>query len=573
MADTDDRTNTAPGIDARPEWVAAVQQVLDAMPGNHALVLPEWDETATEPHDFRVVAAALGTIDAFGRTADTLLGTRVQDTYGAAIQGEQWREHVMAYLDGVPRRVGPLIFPRTSDRPPVRFWASLRRIGSGMLISWSRDDDAGRIDERLARTERLASLGWSERDLVTGSLVWSDHLYRIMERDPAEGPMSEQEIDAITAPEDHHIRHRAFRQLEAGEAVDVTQRIHLGDTEKHVRVTTETVRDVYGRPLKNVGIVQDITARVSGARQLAGAERRLVAHQQALAGENRLVRELQEIILPIPSAPMSLPGLDVAVRYLPAEQATRIGGDWYHAAVAYDGSVVLAVGDVAGHGIRAAAAMAQQRQALATLVAAANSEPSELLGRLNRLVGLDDSPSGFASAVVMRLDPADGTVRWAQAGHPPPLRTRDGITTALPRPSGMVLGVAPGSDYPVGETTLDPGDLMLLYTDGLIERRGRSHDEGLREVIATLDRRPRDDPQGLTDLLGRFDRASPDDDTCLLVVRRLPTGARQVPRSVARPATDASPPTSETHLWPAMDLRPEAHLAPASHLTPGEGAH
>jgi serine phosphatase RsbU (regulator of sigma subunit) len=276
---------------------------------------------------------------------------------------------------------------------------------------------------------------------------------------------------------------------------------------------------VQGRPLKVYGIVQDVTAQEASRARLAEVERQLREHRQTLAAEHELAAQLQQIVLPVPAEPFDLSGLRVAVRYLPAEEASRVGGDWFHAAAVEDGSVVLAVGDVAGHGMPAATTMAQLRQMLAGLTVTTTTDPAELLTHLNRL---QYAGGMTATAVVARYDPATWTLLWAQAGHPAPLHTRAGSTTQLARPAGPLLGALRDAHYATATVTLDPGDLLMLYTDGLIEHRSHTPAEGLAPVIATLDRiTASGSRQPLADLLAQLRRANPEDDTCILAVRRL----------------------------------------------------
>ena len=145
---------------------------------------------------------------------------------------------------------------------------------------------------------------------------------------------------------------------------------------------------------------------VSTKRRLAEAERQLAEQRRTLAAEHALAARLQQIILPIPDGPLDLPGLRVALRYLPAVQEHFVGGDWYHAAELRDGSVLLAVGDVAGHGTPAATAMAQLRHALRAL-AVTTTDPGVLLGLLNRLTyDLDlEQPELCGTAVIARYRP------------------------------------------------------------------------------------------------------------------------------------------------------------------------
>lgn len=506
------------------DWATAVAQTLEALPGNHVLMLPVWH--SGELADFEIVAASPETVDVFGRLRDQIIGVQLRKDYGEAVQGTVWQAFQDAYLRASSRVVGPFAYPRPqAELPPAEFTVALRRVGDGLLNSWTRIDDPARLDNRIAQTERLANLGWSEQELLSGTTMWSDQLYRIFERDPATGPMSAEETEAVTVAADRPLRRRAAERLSQGSPADVTYRIQVGGKIKHIRAIADTVRDALGRPIRIYGIVQDVTARVTSRTRLAKVEQRLHEQQQNLAAESRLVTELQQIILPIPLTPLDLPGLRVAVRYLPAEQASRIGGDWYHAGSAFDDSVILAVGDVAGHGIRAAATMAQLRQAFVTLSATATAEPEELLQYLNRLLLADPDGTAIASAVVARFHPQSRTIEWAQAGHPAPLRARQGATLELDRPAGPLLGAVSDPIYETARFTIRPGDLLVFYTDGLIERRGRTLDEGLQPVLRTLNQlTARQRPTPLSDLLSQLRRANPNDDTCILAARLLEPG-------------------------------------------------
>jgi serine phosphatase RsbU (regulator of sigma subunit)/PAS domain-containing protein len=512
---------------ARPDppagWTAVVQQLLDAVPGNHVLLLPLHDESGAVA-DFLIAAASRQAEDVSGRQAGDLVGRTARAAYPFTVDGPAWQASREVLADGKPRTVGPYPYAGTGDRVPAALTLTvwIRPVGAGLLNSWVRHDEQTRLVERIDQTERLANLGWGEWDLVTGETVWSDQLYRIYGRDPALGPMPRAETEALALPEDEPIRQHAADTFGRGGTADVSYRIRVGGGIRHIRVIGDAVRDAAGRPLRVYGIVQDVTAREAGRARLAQVEEQLRAQRQSLAAEHRLAAQLQQIILPIPAEPLDLPGLRVAVRYLPAEQAGRIGGDWYHAA-ARDGSVVFAVGDVAGHGIRAATAMAQLRYALHTLAATTTTEPARLLWHLNRLLCAEGPVEVTATAVVARYHPPTGTLVWAQAGHPAPLRAHAGTTTVLRRPAGPLLGAFPDARYDTASVTVDEGDLVVCYTDGLIEHRDHSLADGLARVIATLNRAIAAG-QPLVDLLTQLPRANPDDDTCVLVARPTRTG-------------------------------------------------
>ena len=499
-----------------------VQHMLDCMPGDHSWLVPVRD-TAGEVVDYQTAAASPEALDIAGRRGTELLDTRIRDTYPSVVDGPLWLAYAHVLADGSPRRVDQFTYEASGEGVPAlsTFSVRIHRLGDGLLVSWSRHDEEAREGDRIDHMERLGNFGWGEWDLVTGATNWSDQLYRIYERDPADGPLGNDETDALTLPEDEPLRLQAAESFADGEPVDVTYRIRVGGRIKHVRAVVDAIHDGTGRTLKVYGILQDVTARETARARLADVERQLREHQRSLAAEHQLAAQLQHIILPIPERPIDLPGLRVAVRYLPAERASRVGGDWYHAATMPDGAVLLAIGDVAGHGLQAATTMAQLRHALAALTVT-TTEPAELLSRLNRLLCASTAAASTATAVVARYEPATRTLVWAQAGHPPPLRVRAGHTTELDRPRGPLLGAALTARYETASTTLELGDLLLLYTDGLVEYRDRSLQEGLAPVIATLNRiSATGEPQPLAALLSELRRANPDDDTCVVAARPL----------------------------------------------------
>src|ERR1700733_8256876 len=217
-------------------------------------------------------------------------------------------------------------------------------------------------------------------------------------------------------------------------------------------------------------------AQVNGARASLAAEARLAAE---LAEERHVALELQRAILPLHDEPFDLPGLRTMVRYLPAS-AGRVGGDWYVTADMPGGQVLIAIGDVAGHGLAATAGMARLRGALAGL-AITGSPPERLVGWLNDLVR-HVAPQHTASGVAGYFDPVSHMFTWAQAGHPQPVLVRGPWARPLPQPEGILLGAGRCS-YAAATVQLQPGDLLLMYSDGLLERRDRPLDEGLDVLL------------------------------------------------------------------------------------------
>jgi serine phosphatase RsbU (regulator of sigma subunit) len=248
----------------------------------------------------------------------------------------------------------------------------------------------------------------------------------------------------------------------------------------------------------------------SGADQADNA--RLTA---ALVAERHVTLELQRAILPLHDQPFDLPGLRAFVRYLPASRDSRVGGDWYITAEMPGGHVLLAIGDVGGHGLAAAAGMARLRGALAGL-AITGAPPERLVGWLNDLVHHVD-PEHTASVVAGYFDPPTRVFTWAQAGHPPPILVRDQASRALDQPAGILLG-AGQSGYEAASVTLQPDDLLLFYSDGLIERRDRSLQDGLAVLAdaAASDPNPERVVAHVLDALGTTDT---EDDTCLVALQ------------------------------------------------------
>ncbi|GGQ61511.1 SpoIIE family protein phosphatase [Couchioplanes azureus] len=506
----------------RPEgWPDVVQAVLDAMPGQHALLIPVRD-AAGRLADLEFAATSPEAAAADGRHGRGLVGSRISMLFPQTLVTARWLIYERVLDTGAPAEIGP--FDHAGDRYSVR----AHRLGPGLLVTWEQHDPHPAESDRIAATERLGNLGWGEWDLVSGEVRWSEQLYRIYERDPALGPLAREESEALGVAEDLPLRLAAAEAFQRGEQVDVTTRIRINGRIKHLRSVVDAVRDGAGAPLRIFGIVQDVTARETSVQRLAEVEHQLAEQRRSLAAEHELASRLQQIILPIPDGPLALPGLKVAVRYLPAEQEGMVGGDWYHAAALRDGSVLLAVGDVAGHGTQAATTMAQLRHSLRAL-AVTTSDPGVLLGHLNRLTcDLDEeTPETAATAIVARFEPARRRLTWAQAGHPPPLLSRGGRTAPLPRPTGPMLGVVADAEYGCAVLDLQIGDVLLCYTDGLVEHRSRGLDDGLQAVIRTVDEAVAAAPrQPLAELLSRLRRANPDDDTCVLAVRPI-TGETQ----------------------------------------------
>ncbi|WP_051451514.1 SpoIIE family protein phosphatase [Actinospica robiniae] len=260
----------------------------------------------------------------------------------------------------------------------------------------------------------------------------------------------------------------------------------------------------------DLALLEDITRRAG-----------LAVDNALLYDRQRKVAETMQRHL-LPRLPR-IKGLAMTSRYLPAPDASQVGGDWYDVFMLRDGGTALVIGDVVGHDLEAAAGMAQLRNMLRAYAwVQEESAPSEVVDRLDR------ASRAIAEASMATLIFGQLTARedewelcWTNAGHPPPLLvTHDGVARYLTEGHGILLGLGTGRVRYDATATLPRGSTLVLYTDGLVEAPGQSIDEGLenlRRHAASLARRPL---EPFADLL--LERARPvrnEDDVALLAVR------------------------------------------------------
>ena len=236
--------------------------------------------------------------------------------------------------------------------------------------------------------------------------------------------------------------------------------------------------------------------------------------------EHEVAEQLQRSLLPqLPT----VVGLDRWARYLPGSTAAQVGGDWYDLFRLPDGPLGIAIGDVMGHDMAAAASMGQLRSVLQSY-AWQGSDPAVVLDRLDQLVqGLDMAQ--LATCAYGRLElPTDdgpGRLRLANAGHlPPALRGPDGTVELIAAEPSLLVGAALGTDRQTVEVAVERGSVLVLYTDGLVEHRGRGLDDGLRALQDALATAP-GDAQGISDHLLAELAGDLEDDVALLVLRVL----------------------------------------------------
>jgi sigma-B regulation protein RsbU (phosphoserine phosphatase) len=257
------------------------------------------------------------------------------------------------------------------------------------------------------------------------------------------------------------------------------------------------------------------TLRQRREAQLGELQAQALADRSALTTAETLQRHLL-------GAPPSIPQLPTAVRYLPAGRHAQVGGDWYDAFLLADGVTVLAIGDVAGHDASAAATMAQVRGMLRAIAQSTAGSPATVLSVLDQVLADLDLPTlmTVVVATIERRDDGSACLCWSNAGHPPPVLARaDGRTALLAPPPERLLGVAAGAHRTDHTEVLHPGDTLLLYTDGLVERRRVPLDDGFAWLVGELDTIAREPLEALCDELLSELGGRVDDDVAILALR------------------------------------------------------
>jgi hypothetical protein len=524
---------------------AAVCTLLDAL-ADAVLVIQAIRDDSGRVTDFSIEHVSLGFRDPAGRTATDLAGLTLLEAYPASISGQGLFARARQVLaDGMPQHVpGPLSrspaggltvdaalahpVPAGVGQAPL---ADLRlaRFFDGVIATWHGDSSAWPLAALLDHAQRLGRLGGWEENLVTGLVRWTDSafdLFGLMPRPGAEIPLADLHsyVMAADKPVVKCFRQRLQDQREAATAT--FRVVHPDDRSiRQIRVFAEPVMDATGTVVALRGAFQDVSAHYHTQVALAAARDQLADTEQRVAEEHLLALRLQRAIMPPDEAPVEAAGIDVAVRYRPAGEGHLVGGDWYDTVLLPGKDMLLVVGDVAGHGIDAVTGMVAARNSLRGL-AITGVGPAELLRMLNDV--LCHLTSGVVGTVVCGLyNPGMRVLRWARAGHLPPVLMRAGTARELPLPGGMLLGMDPGASYEEATQSLELGDTLLLFTDGLIERRGESIEDVLREFAATLSRgAPVTGPGGReptaaaqADQVLASAVSDTGDDACLVVVR------------------------------------------------------
>jgi PAS domain S-box-containing protein len=361
------------------------------------------------------------------------------------------------------------------------------------------------IDQRLALALEAARLGTWTWNMAAGSTVWDVRLEELHGLAPGGfGGTFEDWLESLHPDDRAECLARVERALaEPGPYVLFHRTIWADGSIHHIECRGTVLVDEEGAPIGTTGVAIDVTER----------ELHKEAVTDALERQSEAVQVLQQALLPV--ALPQVTGTAMAARYIAAHSYPVVGGDWYAALPLPGNRLGLAIGDVAGHGLEAVSDMAAVRFSLRAL-ALGEPAPERVLERLNDVVRVFQSDA-MVTTLYGVLDPAEHTWTYATAGHPPALvRDSNGRATFLDEPCDPPLGVA--KSFRRHRAELDPGSMLVLYTDGLIERRGESIQEGLDRLQRSAAEGPDDADElcaYLPDVMLRD--ASVDDDVAVVV--------------------------------------------------------
>ena len=358
------------------------------------------------------------------------------------------------------------------------------------MAAWHADPDKRALTEELRTSYPPDSARHPTTEVMrSGRSMWS-------------AEMDEEFLRATTRDERHYA---IVKALDFSSYVMVPLRLR----DEQVLGTVTLVSAGSGRRFseKDLGLAEQLAKQVSS----------VVIRARAYDHERRISHELQRHLLP--DAIPAIDGWDVAARYQPAAIGVEVGGDWYDVVPISEHLVALVVGDVEGHDLGAARIMSRLRHTLGLLLLEEQA-PGKALQRLNR-ISLARVGGRLATALVGVLNTRTGSIQFSSAGHPSPVRVESRQAVELPVPPGPPLGVQ-HCDYKDHEFQLDQG-CLVMFTDGLVERRGSHLDERLAQLESSLRTSPSSEPGRVADFvidaMTAGQRSS--DDIVVLTARRL----------------------------------------------------
>ncbi|MFE3874528.1 SpoIIE family protein phosphatase [Kitasatospora sp. NPDC059146] len=473
--------------------------------------------------DFTLVRVSTRFDDPLGRPRQALEGASLLETYPLACATGLFERLLRAHRTGIPLPGESVKLGFTTGRLalPADTQLAIAPFGGRLVVGWQLGTSPSDDDQQVAllrQAQRLARVAGFEELPGQGVIRWSDGLRELFGLPPEAAPVPLRHLTRLVHPDDEPaVRRLVDTVRQRHRTASGVFRLALPDgTHRYAHVIAEPLLDDDGRLLAIRGAYHDVSAQHRTEVALDATQERLVdSEKQASEGEQLALR-LQQAILPSAPPPLAAMGLRATVRYRPAAQRDRVGGDWYDVLPLPDERVLLAVGDVAGHGVGAATGMVALRHALRGL-AVTGAGPGRLLEWANA-VALREPGQVTATAACVLFDPAAGQLRWARAGHLPPVRFSGEGAELLPLPHGVLLGALQEARYEERTVRLGTHDVLLLYTDGLVERRDRPAEESVNELIRAAGP-PGPDLEHYLDRLLALSSADTQDDTCLIAVR------------------------------------------------------
>ncbi|HEV2373029.1 MAG TPA: SpoIIE family protein phosphatase [Streptosporangiaceae bacterium] len=503
-------------------WAAEFAWLLGLLDGAIESVMVAFPVRADDGSvtDFRIEHVSSGFRDPSGRSPAELARRPLLEVYPLAALPDGLFDHAVGVLtSGVPDHIsggvrsalagGAGAIPSMDTR--------IAPLLDGVVIATRQVDEAERLASLLQHAERLGHMGAWEENLLTNEVRWTEPALSLFGRGPgAAVPLSQ--LHAYVVADDvfdlERFRDTLLREKRSSAAAF---RINRADDQsmRQMRVFAEPVTDPAGELTAVRGVFQDVSTHYHTQVALTATSDRLADTQQRAEEEHRLAVRLQQAITPWSTEPV-VAGVDIAARYRPAGPAGLVSGDWYDAVPLPSGQMLLVVGDIAGHGIEAVTGMVGFRNCLRGL-AVTGAGPATLLSWLNQHAYYLTAGT-IGTAVCGLYDPDTRNLRWSRAGHLPPVLVRGGTAHQLELRTGLLLGADPQARYEEVSTVLQPGDVLLLYTDGLVERRDEAIDDSLAALLHYAGR-PVSAIGSYADFLMHHADADTGDDVCLVAVR------------------------------------------------------
>ncbi|MFE9466847.1 SpoIIE family protein phosphatase [Streptomyces virginiae] len=468
--------------------------------------------------DFHIHHVNNSFIDPAGRPRSMVTGRHFLEIYPATAEdGGLFDKLERTYATGEACQVLRTALTTFVGEVPLTTVADVRisRHGSALFLIWKIEDEKARLANLLQHAQRLGRVGGFEQNIHTGEISWNEQLFALFGLPMTAAPVPLEDLAAHAHAHDVNSIGRFLRTLlHSQRESSVEFRLQRPDgITRHIRMVAEPVMDDQGRLYSVRGACQDVSSQHWTEVALAATRDQLADTEAESADRSRLALQLQHAIMPPAPAPLEVPGIRIAVRYRPAESESLVGGDWYDSVVLPNGKVLLSVGDVAGHGIQAATGMVVLRNALRGL-AVTGAGPAQLLAWLNR-VAFHLTSHLTATAVCALFDPKTRTLQWARAGHLPPVLVRGAQAQSFPLTAGLLLGALPDATFAEEEAQLEADDILLMYTDGLVERRDIAVTDSLAQLL-TVASRSADTLEKRLDSVLTYSASDTDDDTCLI---------------------------------------------------------